>query len=267
MTPESNSGILLAVEGVDGAGKTTQVGLLADALRRAGLEVVTSKEPTDGRWGRIIRESAETGRMTAFRELYTFIKDRQEHVATKVQPALDRNAVVILDRYFYSTIAYQGSRSGVDWMRLDRILRQRAPVPDLVFVLDIDPAVSLLRIKEGRGEIPNQFEQLDGLQAARDIFQKLCRIDNLLVEIDGNMPPEAVHASIVGHFIRRPLRSKRCAKEYGCSDPHHCAPRMTGSCDWIKLARVPLSLQERQYRGLAQEIAGEAWATDALTTA
>src|SRR5579862_9479426 len=102
--------ILIAVEGIDGAGKTTQVKMLRDALERAGLAVVASKEPTSGQWGRIIKESATSGRRTPEEELDLFIKDRAEHVENLIAPAMKDGKIVLLDRYFYSTIAYQGSR-------------------------------------------------------------------------------------------------------------------------------------------------------------
>jgi dTMP kinase len=106
----AKEGILLAVDGIDGAGKTTQVKLLADALRAAGENVLASKEPTDGQWGRRLRQSAQNGRLSLEDELHAFIEDRKEHVATTILPALAAGSVVLLDRYFYSTIAYQGAR-------------------------------------------------------------------------------------------------------------------------------------------------------------
>src|SRR5207253_402183 len=112
---ESNgrpTGILIAIEGIDGAGKTTQVARLCKALEAVGETVVRSKEPTNGPHGRRVRESAQNGRLDPHEELATFLDDRREHVATVIGPALGRGEIVILDRYFYSTIAYQGPRTG-----------------------------------------------------------------------------------------------------------------------------------------------------------
>ncbi|MBL9085553.1 MAG: dTMP kinase, partial [Planctomycetia bacterium] len=89
---------MIVFEGIDGAGKTTQVGLLVDALRRAGEDVVSSKEPTRGPWGMKIRESAVKGRLPEAEELQAFIEDRREHVRDLVGPALERGAIVVLDR-------------------------------------------------------------------------------------------------------------------------------------------------------------------------
>ena len=104
-----DSGTLIAMEGIDGAGKTTQVDLLVEFLRSAGVRVVRSKEPTDGPWGKKIRHSAANGRMTLEQEIEAFVDDRKEHVQNVIAPALNDGQTVVLDRYFYSTIAYQGS--------------------------------------------------------------------------------------------------------------------------------------------------------------
>jgi len=73
-----SQGQLIAVEGIDGAGKTTQVDRLAETYRACGFEVVTAKEPTNGRWGRVLRESAKNGRLRPEEEAETFIKDRRQ---------------------------------------------------------------------------------------------------------------------------------------------------------------------------------------------
>lgn len=248
----SDRGILLAVEGIDGAGKTTQVGLLAHALESAGIEVITSKEPTKGYWGRRIRKSAENGRMPPGRELLTFIQDRQQHAAQKILPSLEQGKIVILDRYFYSTIAYQGERGlPVEW--LDRQLRDLAPTPDLVLVLDVHPALGMSRIVEERGDTPNHFERVDSLARIREIFQDLCKYDPVLVEVDGSMSAEAVHAVILGKLLAGPLRAKRCAKSYGCNDPAHCIPRMTSRCEWVRLYKSITAGLDARYRGLMDD--------------
>src|SRR5262245_42547095 len=100
-SPSKQPGILIVVEGIDGAGKSTQVRRIAEALRAVGETVVQSREPTDGPWGRKIRESAVSGRMSLADELHAFVEDRREHVAGVIRPALDRGEIVVLDRYYY----------------------------------------------------------------------------------------------------------------------------------------------------------------------
>src|SRR5262249_15628614 len=159
----SDSGLLIAVEGIDGAGKTTQVEFLTEFFTSAGVSVVRSKEPTDGVWGQKIRQSAANGRMALEEELQAFVEDRKEHVREKIGPALSRGATVILDRYFYSTIAYQGSRGGDIDAITDRVLKS-APEPDIVLLLDVPPEVGLSRIAQGRGDTPNAFETVNNLK-------------------------------------------------------------------------------------------------------
>jgi dTMP kinase len=202
-------GILIAVEGIDGAGKTTQVGLLRGALDRAGEPYVASKEPTDGKWGRIIKASATAGRLSPEEELDAFIKDRAEHADLLVSPALDEGKIVILDRYFYSSIAYQGSR-GANVAYVKEVMESRFRIPDAVFILDIDPVLSVHRIAHSRGETPNHFENTANLAKAREIFQSLN--DPAIHHIDGAMSAKAIHERIIDLFIEGALKAKRTSE-------------------------------------------------------
>lgn len=239
-----DKGILIVVEGIDGAGKTTQVHLLGEALRDAGETVVLSKEPTDGRWGRLVRESARTGRLGLDEELQAFIEDRREHIASVVKPSLERGEVVILDRYFYSTIAYQGAR-GADVQSLTQQMNELAPSPDIVLLIDADPAVTLSRISAFRGEIPNHFERQDSLGAVRDIFRRLSSDDSRINVIDGHLPVATVYDNIMSLLLKGVLKAKRCFKSYGC-DELYCSARLAGQCRWAELhsaltSRRPMS--------------------------
>ena len=153
MNTSSNRGIFIVLEGVDGAGKSTQVQLLGQAFSELGRDVVLSKEPTDGPWGRKLRESAAAGRMSLEDELEHFVKDRQQHVQELILPSLADGKVVIVDRYFYSTIAYQGVR-GADRNEIKSTMVAFAPLPDIVFLIDIDPAISVRERDRNHGRIP-----------------------------------------------------------------------------------------------------------------
>jgi dTMP kinase len=164
-------GLFLVIEGIDGTGKSTQAQRLAEWLRELGREVVTSREPTDGPWGRKLRESAATGRLSPEDELEYFLRDRRQHVEEVIAPALAAGKVVILDRYYFSTMAYQGAR-GFDPAEIRRRNEEFAPVPDLLLVLDLEVDAALERIG-ARGDTANEFEKRDSLQKCREVFLSL----------------------------------------------------------------------------------------------
>lgn len=170
MTLTIPGGLLIAIDGIDGAGKTTLANALRERLEAAGTLVVQGKEPTTGEWGVKLRESAAAGRLSPEQELDYLVRDRRQHVDQVIAPALRAGAVVILDRYVPSTVAYQGA-AGIP---VEQLLsaNEFAPVPDLLLVLDVDPEVGLDRIRS-RGDKPNHFETLDNLQLCREIFLAL----------------------------------------------------------------------------------------------
>jgi len=201
----SDSSLLIAVEGIDGAGKTTQVDFLTEFFASAGVPVVRSKEPTDGYWGQKARQSAANGRMALEEELTVFTEDRKEHVRDKIAPALNRGEIVILDRYLYSTIAYQGSRGGDIDAITEHVLKS-APEPDIVLLLDVPPEVGLSRIAKGRRETPNAFETISNLEAARSAFLHLAKKLPNIVVIDGRPNAQVVRQAILDALQSRVLK-------------------------------------------------------------
>lgn len=164
-------GIFIVIEGIDGTGKSTQAKRLADWLSLQGRQVVLSREPTAGPWGQKVRESASTGRLSPEDELQYFLNDRREHVEELIKPSLEAGKFVILDRYYFSTMAYQGAR-GFDPQEIRRKNELFAPVPDLLLIMDLDVEAALIRIGV-RGDTANEFEKQDNLQRCRDIFLTL----------------------------------------------------------------------------------------------
>lgn len=187
------NGLFIVLEGIDGTGKSTQARLLADWFRSRGREVVASREPTDGPWGQKIRATAATGRLTPEEELDYFLRDRREHVENLIAPALAAGKVVILDRYYFSTMAYQGSR-GMDPAEIRRQNEAFAPVPDLLFILDLDVDTALSRIGI-RGDTANEFEKADSLAKCREVFQTLAG-EPFVHVVPTDAGPEAVQARI-----------------------------------------------------------------------
>ncbi len=188
--------MFIVFEGIDGTGKSTQVTLLAEALRTAGQEIICSKEPSDGPHGTRLRNSAENGRLSPQEELDLFHLDRREHVETLIKPALSRGATVILDRYFFSTMAYQGVR-GFDPLEIRTLNEKFAPLPDHVFLLELDLDLALERIGVRDGQA-NQFEQREALQECHKIFTSLP--DPFIHRINAEKTPEEVHQEILKHL-------------------------------------------------------------------
>ena len=174
------------MEGIDGAGKTSVAALLAQYCGERGIACVLSKEPTSLRWGRELRKSASEGRLTLEQELELFRKDREMHVAGTIRPALEQRHVVIVDRYYWSTAAYQGAR-GADPQAVVADHESFAPRPDVFLLLDVPVAQGLERIRR-RGDEPNDFEKAAGLERARQIFRDLAQQSpghSLLVDASG----------------------------------------------------------------------------------
>lgn len=229
----TDRGTLIAFEGIDGAGKTTQIALFEELLRSCGVPVVRSKEPTDGPWGQKIRRSAANGRMSPVEELNALIEDRREHVRALILPSLEAGSTVLLDRYFYSTIAYQGANAQ-QAAAISTAMIEEFPAPDAVVLIDVPPAVGVSRITDGRGESPNTFEGLDNLRAVREAFLRIANDHDNVLRIDGTRGIEDVRRAVAVALIEGPLKARLCAKEYGC-DGWHCVHRETDSCRWASL--------------------------------
>ncbi|MCP5517801.1 MAG: dTMP kinase [Verrucomicrobiales bacterium] len=189
-------GFLLVIEGIDGAGKSTQAELVARVLAARGLDVVRTSEPTNGPWGQRIRASATAGRMSPEEEVHAFIEDRKQHVAGLIRPGLAAGRVIISDRYYFSTVAYQGAR-GFDPEELMRRNEVFAVEPHLLVVIDLPPEEGLARVgtRDGRA---NEFETLNQLTRSREIFRSLKK--PYLRRLDGRVPPEALRDEILFAF-------------------------------------------------------------------
>jgi dTMP kinase len=189
-----NPGRLLVLEGIDGCGKSTQIPLLAESLRAAGHDVLVTREPTEGPLGRRIRAMAAADEPVApEQELAWFVQDRREHVRDVLEPALAAGRLVVSDRYYLSTVAYQGAR-GLDWRDILEESEREFPAPDLALVLEVDPAVGLARV-QGRGQhLDPRFEEADYLGRVAAIFRQLDR--PYVVRIEASGDPDSVRARV-----------------------------------------------------------------------
>lgn len=226
----AHNGIFIVFDGIDGAGKTTQVNLLAKKLSAIGRDVVISKEPTTGKWGQKLRDSAFSGRLPFDIELEYFINDRDEHIKQLIMPALEAGKIVILDRYMYSTIAYQGILTN-DLKRLEATVRVNALNPDVTFIMDIPAALAAYRIKERDGK-PNEFERLEDLNKVGQMFKRISDNDPICKIIDGALPIEHIHNEIIKVLINGPFLTKMCLEPHNTEDPLYCVLRYANACEW-----------------------------------
>ncbi len=195
-----NKGFLIVLDGIDGAGKSTQARRLLQKLRALGYKAVSFREPTRGKWGRVIKRMAKTVRsLTPEEELELFVKDRRENVHKNIQPALSGEKVVILDRYYFSTIAYQGAK-GIDPSRIRRLNERFAVKPDLVFILDIEPGRGLGRIQK-RKKKDLLFERERYLGRVRKIFSGFR--GRKFVHLDAARSKEELAGEIIARVLRR----------------------------------------------------------------
>jgi dTMP kinase len=194
-------GFLIALEGVDGAGKTTQARLLAAALQQRGREVVLTQEPTTGLQGQKLRSYLQgpTRHLIPEEELALFLADRREHVEQVIKPALAAGKVVISDRYYYSSVAYQGAL-GLDPAHILALNETFAPRPDLVIILKVPLKTALARRVQGRREPRQLSESPEYLERVAAIYDTLKGPH--LHHLAATGPREETHALILRLTLR-----------------------------------------------------------------
>lgn len=147
MTPSSKRGLFVTFEGPEGAGKTTQIGLLVHALQNAGRTVTRTREPGGDVVGERVRDLLLHASVGAEAELLLFAAARAQNVQTVVRPALQKGDMVLCDRYTDSTLAYQGAGRGLNGNFIARVnaFATGGLVPDVTLLLDLPPSVGLAR--------------------------------------------------------------------------------------------------------------------------
>ncbi len=192
-------GLLIVLEGIDGSGKSTQARLLLKQLRSRGFPAVYFREPTRGKWGTKIKMLARKPRsITPEEEYQLFLRDRKENVVKNLKPALRKKNLVILDRYYFSTIAYQGAK-GISPARIRRENEKFAVRPDIVFILDIGPRQGLGRIS-GRKRKDFLFERERYLSRVRRIFQGFR--GRTFVHLDATSSRAAISSVILARVLK-----------------------------------------------------------------
>lgn len=194
---------LLVLEGLDGAGTTTQARRLVDHLRSTGLRAHLTREPSDGPIGRLIREmlvgrhAIEGQRIDQSTFSLLFTADRMDHLQREVEPMLAAGAVVVSDRWYHSSLAYQGTGADRDWITL---LNARARTPDLTLFLRVDAGVAAQRrISAGRAqELFEDLEMQRRVEAGyEDALRRVAERGERVEIVDGEASLDEVHRTVI----------------------------------------------------------------------
>ena len=203
-----SNGKFIVFEGIDGAGKSTQVALLRERLNELGYDVHLTAEPTAAPSGKAIREALSGSVKKSECEMAAmFVLDRIAHNSAEICPLTESGKVVISDRYYYSNLAYQGQTTDYAWVKAMNRDCPDIKRPDLCIYLDLLPEQSLARIK-ARNEALEIYENIEKLTNVRNSF--LTVIDDLKKEgekifiVNADRTPEDI-ASEIFDTVRREL--------------------------------------------------------------
>lgn len=193
-------GRFLTVEGIDGAGKSSQIAHIVELLRGRGLEVVSTREPGGTRLGESLRELLLHEPMNLETEALLMFAARREHVAQVIEPALARGAWVVCDRFSDATFAYQGGGRGLDVCKIAQLEQwvHGDLQPDLTLVFDLAPEVAAGRLARA-GNAPDKFEreQAGFFARVRAAYHARAANDpNRVRLIDADRPPEAIRDDV-----------------------------------------------------------------------
>jgi dTMP kinase len=198
MTP--TRGRLVALEGIDGCGKSTQAQKLVAALVERRVRAVTFREPGDSESGRELRRIFVAGRdISPEEEMRLFIEDRRIDVRDNIAPALAAGSHVVMDRYYLSSVVYQGAL-GLDPQMIRAKNEAIAPRPDLTLILDLPVNVALRRIAASRGQA-NSFEEHEYLEKVRDLYLGFASERGIEI-VDASEAPDSVHKTLLARILR-----------------------------------------------------------------
>jgi len=195
MVKNNYLGKFIVVEGPDGSGHTTQSKLLLDFLANKGFDVVLTKEPTErNETGKKIKAALKGNfKINSFELQKLFTQDRQWHLENEIIPDLKKGKIVISDRYCFSTFAY-GEAEGVNLEELIR-LNNSFLLPDITFILEVDPKICLERIEKRREE-KEIFEKEEKLEKVLENYRKFPSLFENVLGINGNGSIEDVFEKI-----------------------------------------------------------------------
>jgi dTMP kinase len=206
-------GTFITFEGIEGSGKSTQVQFASAWLKQRSIDHTITREPGDNSLGNHIRRillSESTVSLNPLAEALLYLSDRFQHINEVIRPNLESGMVVLCDRYHDSTVAYQGYGRGIllSWIENIWSGSGQGLIPDLTFLLDLDPEVGLKRSLEklrARGLDESRFEQesLEFHTRVREGFLELAKVDAKRFRIiDGSLPPEQISLIIIEHLSK-----------------------------------------------------------------
>src|SRR3990167_7066103 len=177
-------GKFIVIEGLDGSGKSAQIDLSIDYLKKIGKDVVVTKEPTmDSEAGKKIKQALQQEIKLDPLELQSlYVQDRKEHLENKVIPALKEGKFVVSSRYVFSTFAY-GASNGLD---IDLLIKMNDNflLPDLTIIIDVSPESCMERI-ENRGEPKELFEKIEKLTKVNEFYKKIPKMFENIFVVNG----------------------------------------------------------------------------------
>ena len=197
-------GKFIVFEGIDGSGKSSQIRMLAEKLRADGRKVYITAEPTESTSGGMLRDALSgVVRRTATEMAALFTLDRVNHNVNPVngiKKKLSDGFDVICDRYYYSSLAYQGSATDFEWVRSMNVCCPDILRPDVCIFLDVSPDVGLERIGKGDRGFTEIYEKRETLMAVRkkyfDAFSALSTTDNIEI-INADRDFESIAADVL----------------------------------------------------------------------
>lgn len=195
----------ITFEGIDGAGKSTQIDFVAARLRERGVDVVVTREPGGTAIGEALRELVLRRPMSARTETLLVFAARAQHLDELILPALAAGRWVVCDRFTDATYAYQSGGRGVPETAVEALERWVHPdlQPDLTFLFDVPPEVAAQRLSAARAADRFEAEQLDFFARVRATYlERARRFPARFVVLDGTQPPEVVRARLVDALNR-----------------------------------------------------------------
>lgn len=175
-------GKLIALEGIDGCGKSTQAKLLAEWLRSDGYEVKVTDEPTNGPLGKILKRAVRDEiSLNTEAEALLFAGDRSIHVAEEIEPAMEAGKIVITERYIHSSLAYQTARGvSAEWIKA---INEPAIEPDLAVLIDVPAEIGMERMSSSR-QLDSFERDLELQKRVREEYRKLAKAEEMEL-VDG----------------------------------------------------------------------------------